>query len=58
MARVSDEESKELLSGLEGWQRDGEAIRRDNVTVTISTHYEGGLTENELELAPKVDQLA
>ena len=30
MARVSDEEIKERLSGLEGWQRDGEAIRRDN----------------------------
>ena len=30
MARLSDEEIKERLSGLEGWQRDGEAIRRDN----------------------------
>ena len=58
MARVSDEEIKERLSGLEGWQRDGEAIRRDNVTVTISTHFEGWLIENDFELAPKVDQLA
>ena len=31
MARLSDEEIKERLSGLEGWQRDGEAIRRDTL---------------------------
>ncbi len=92
MARLSDEEIKERLSGLEGWQRDGEAIRRvfelddfkgsvdfvnrltpeaeemnhhpdleiswNKVTVTISTHSEGGLTGNDFELARKVDQLA
>ena len=91
MARLSDEEIKEQLSGLEGWQRDGEAIRREfelddfkgsvdfvnrltpeaeemnhhpdleiswnKVTVTISTHSEGGLTSNDFELAHKVDQL-
>jgi 4a-hydroxytetrahydrobiopterin dehydratase len=88
MARLSDEEINERLSGLEGWQRDGEAIRREfeladfkgsvdfvnrltpeaeemnhhpdleiswnKVTVTISTHSEGGLTENDFELARKV----
>jgi pterin-4a-carbinolamine dehydratase len=29
MARLSDEEINERLSGLAGWQRDGEAIRRE-----------------------------
>jgi 4a-hydroxytetrahydrobiopterin dehydratase len=28
MARLSDEEIEERLSGLAGWERDGEAIRR------------------------------
>jgi 4a-hydroxytetrahydrobiopterin dehydratase len=28
MARLSDEEIEERLSGLDGWERDGEAIRR------------------------------
>ncbi|MGH2803693.1 MAG: 4a-hydroxytetrahydrobiopterin dehydratase [Thermoleophilaceae bacterium] len=28
MARLSDEEIEERLSGLEGWERDGDAIRR------------------------------
>ena len=28
MARLSDEEIDERLSGLDGWERDGEAIRR------------------------------
>ena len=46
MARLSDEEIKERLSGLEAWQR------------TISSHSEGGLTENDLELAREVHQLA
>jgi 4a-hydroxytetrahydrobiopterin dehydratase len=89
MARLSDEQIEEQLSGLPGWQRDGEAIRRqfelddfkgsvdfvnrltpeaegmnhhpdleiswNKVSVTISTHSEGGLTENDFELARKVD---
>ena len=92
MARLSDEEIDERLFALEGWERDGEAIRRqftledfkgsvdfvnrltpeaeemnhhpdleiswNKVTVTISTHSEGGLTENDFELARKVDGLA
>ena len=92
MARLSDEEIKERLSGLEGWQRDGEAIRREfelddfkgsvdfvnrltpeaeemnhhpdleiswkTVTVTITTHSEGGLTEGDFELARRIDALA
>ena len=28
MARLSEEEIEESLSGLDGWERDGEAIRR------------------------------
>jgi 4a-hydroxytetrahydrobiopterin dehydratase len=28
MARLSDEEIEERLSGLEGWERDGDSIRR------------------------------
>ena len=89
MARLSDEQIEEQLSGLPGWQRDGEAITRqfelddfkgsvdfvnrltpeaegmnhhpdleiswNKVSVTISTHSEGGLTENDFELARKVD---
>jgi 4a-hydroxytetrahydrobiopterin dehydratase len=30
----------------------------DTVTVTISTHSEGGLTANDFELAAKIDALA
>jgi len=33
-------------------------ISWSEVTVTISTHSEGGLTENDFELAKKVDALA
>ena len=85
MARLSDEEIDERLSGLEGWEREGDAIRRtfklddfkgsvdfvnrltpeaeemnhhpdleiswNEVTVTVTTHSEGGLTENDFELA-------
>ena len=28
MARLSDEEIDDRLSGLDGWERDGDAIRR------------------------------
>ena len=92
MARLSDEEIEERLSGLDGWERDGDAIRRsfklddfkgsvdfvnrltpvaeemnhhpdleiswDTVTVRITTHSEGGLTENDFTLAGKIDGLA
>jgi 4a-hydroxytetrahydrobiopterin dehydratase len=34
------------------------AISWDTVTVTISTHSEGGLTEADFELARKVDALS
>jgi 4a-hydroxytetrahydrobiopterin dehydratase len=92
MARLSDEEIDERLSGLEGWERDGDAIRRtfklddfkgsvdfvnrltpeaegmnhhpdleiswNKVTVSITTHSEGGLTENDFELAGRISRLA
>ena len=34
------------------------AISWDTVTVTLSTHSEGGLTANDFELAAKIDALA
>jgi 4a-hydroxytetrahydrobiopterin dehydratase len=34
------------------------AISWDTVTVTISTHSEGGLTAADFELAAKIDELA
>ena len=33
------------------------AISWDTVTVTISTHSEGGLTDNDFELAARIDAL-
>jgi 4a-hydroxytetrahydrobiopterin dehydratase len=92
MARLSDEEIDERLAGLDGWERDGDAIRRqfelddfkgsvdfvnlltpeaegmnhhpdleiswNKVTVTITTHSEGGLTENDFDLAARISRLA
>jgi 4a-hydroxytetrahydrobiopterin dehydratase len=89
MARLSDEEIDERLQALEGWERAGDAIRKEfdngdfkgsvdfvnrltpeaeamnhhpdleiswkTVTVTISTHSEGGLTANDFELAKKIE---
>ena len=91
MALLNDDQIRERLEGLEGWERDGESIKKDfkledfkgsvdfvnrltpvaeemnhhpdleiswnTVTVSISTHSEGGLTENDFELAGKVDTL-
>jgi 4a-hydroxytetrahydrobiopterin dehydratase len=34
------------------------AVSWDTVTVTISTHSEGGLTANDFELADRIDALA
>jgi 4a-hydroxytetrahydrobiopterin dehydratase len=92
MALLSDEEIKERLKELPGWQHRGESIvksfdRSDfvgsikfidslvepaekmnhhpdlavswsQVEVAISTHAEGGITENDFELAKKVEELA
>ena len=91
MARLSDEEIDERLAGADGWEREGDAIRRvfkfddfkgsvdfvnrltpeaeemnhhpdleiswKTVTVTITTHSEGGLTEGDFELARRIDAL-
>jgi 4a-hydroxytetrahydrobiopterin dehydratase len=92
MARLSDEEIDERLAGLDGWDRDGDAIRRqfelddfkgsvdfvnlltpeaegmnhhpdleiswNKVTVSLTTHSEGGLTENDFDLAARISRLA
>ena len=92
MARLSDAEIDERLSGLSGWERSGDAIVKQfengdfkgsvdfvnrltpeaeemnhhpdleiswsTVKVTISTHSEGGLTNNDFELARRIDSLA
>ncbi len=92
MTRLSDEEIGERLGSLQGWDRDGDAIRKtyegedfmssvglvnrlapvaeemnhhpdleiswNKVTVALSTHSEGGLTENDFTLAERIDGLA
>jgi 4a-hydroxytetrahydrobiopterin dehydratase len=91
MARLEDSEIKSRLAELDGWERAGDAIRKefkrddfvgsvkfvdalvepaedmghhpdleiswDTVTVTITTHSEGGLTANDFELAARLDAL-
>lgn len=91
MARLNDAEIDERLSGMDGWERSGDAIVKqfDNgdfkgsvkfvnrlmpeaeemnhhpdleiswktVTVTITTHSEGGLTDNDFELARRIEAL-
>jgi 4a-hydroxytetrahydrobiopterin dehydratase len=91
MARLSEGDIEERLSGLDGWKRHGEAIVKSfdrgdfkgsvdfvnrltpeaeernhhpdleiswkTVTVTITTHSEGGLTEGDFELARRIDAL-
>jgi 4a-hydroxytetrahydrobiopterin dehydratase len=91
MARLSDTEIDERLSGLDGWERSGDAIVKQfergdfkgsvdfvnrltpeaedmnhhpdleiywsTVTVSLTTHSQGGLTENDFELARRIDAL-
>ena len=91
MALLGEEEVAQRLEGLDGWEREGDTIRKryDNgdfkgsvefvnrltpaaeemnhhpdleiswskVTVAITTHSEGGLTENDFELARAIDAL-
>jgi 4a-hydroxytetrahydrobiopterin dehydratase len=92
VARLDDDQISARLDELEGWERDGDAIRRafklddfkgsvdfvnrltpeaedmnhhpdlaiswNEVTVTITTHSEGGLTANDFELARRIATLA
>jgi 4a-hydroxytetrahydrobiopterin dehydratase len=92
MARLSEGEIEQRLGDLEGWTREGGAIRKrfegddfmwsvglvdrlapvaeemnhhpdleiswNKVTVSLSTHSEGGLTERDFELAARIDRLA
>ncbi len=91
MPLLSDDEVQARLGPLEGWAREGDAIRKqfqledfkgsvdfvnrltpiaedmnhhpdleiswNKVTVSLSTHSEGGLTESDFELAGKIDGL-
>jgi 4a-hydroxytetrahydrobiopterin dehydratase len=91
MAALSDDEIQAKLSGLDGWERKGDAIEKqfefkdftgsvdfineitpvanamnhhpdlaiswNKVTVTLSTHSEGGLTGSDFDLAGKIDGL-
>jgi 4a-hydroxytetrahydrobiopterin dehydratase len=92
MAVLGDDEITGRLEKLEGWERDGDALKRqlkfedfqgsvdfvnritpvaeemnhhpdiciswNTVDITLSTHSEGGITENDFELAEQIDSLA
>ena len=92
MALLSDDDIGTRLEELDGWEREGDAIRRqfklddfvgsvefvkrlvdpaeemghhpdleiswNRVTVSLSTHSEGGLTDADFELARRIDELA
>jgi len=92
MAALGEDEVREKLAGLDGWELEGDAIEKqfqfddfsgsvdfvnrltppanemnhhpdlaiswNKVTVTLSTHSEGGLTDNDFELARQIDALA
>jgi 4a-hydroxytetrahydrobiopterin dehydratase len=92
MNLLPDDEIEARLGALDGWERDGDAIRKtfergdfvgsirfveslvapaegmghhpdleiswDKVTVTLTTHAAGGLTDNDFELAGRIDAVA
>jgi 4a-hydroxytetrahydrobiopterin dehydratase len=92
MAVLSDDEIEARLRELDGWERDGDALRKrfelddfkgsvdfvnrltpaaeemnhhpdlaiswNKVTVSLSTHSQGGITESDFELAARIDPLA
>ena len=92
MAVLSDHEIQERLGGADGWERDGDSLRKvfdrgdfkgsvdfvnritpaaeemnhhpdlaiswSKVTVSLSTHSQGGITESDFELARKIDEQA
>ena len=89
---MSDDQIKDELHNLGGWEREGDALVREfefanfvgsvdfvnritpvaeemnhhpdlsiswnKVTVSLSTHSEGGITENDFALATKIDSVA
>ncbi len=89
---MSDDQIKDELHNLGGWEREGDALTREfefanfvgsvdfvnrltpvaeemnhhpdlsiswnKVKVSLSTHSEGGITENDFTLATKIDSLA
>jgi 4a-hydroxytetrahydrobiopterin dehydratase len=89
---LPDNEIEERLQGLDGWDRDGDAIKKefknkdfvgsvkfvealvepaedmnhhpdlelswDVVTVSITNHAAGGLTDSDFELAKRIDGIA
>ena len=91
MALLENSEIEQRLAGLDGWERDGDLIRKtfergdfvgsvrfvdslvepaesmghhpdlelswDKVTVSITNHAQGGLTEADFELAQKIEAL-
>jgi 4a-hydroxytetrahydrobiopterin dehydratase len=92
MSVLNDHEIERRLGDLSGWERDGDAIKRqfkfedfqasvdflnritpvaedmnhhpdvsiswNTVDLTLSTHSEGGITENDFALAGQIDSLA
>ena len=92
MALLNDDEIQERLGDAEGWEREGDALRKEfkfddfqgsvdfvnritpeaeemnhhpdlaiswnTVTVTLSSHSEGGITENDFALAGRIDSKA
>ena len=92
MSLLSDEEIRSRLAELSGWEREGNALRREfklkdfvgsvdfvnrivpvaeqmnhhpdlsiswnRVTVSLTTHAQGGITENDFQLARAIDSLA
>ena len=92
MPLLSDDEIRARLNELEGWEREGDALRREVrtkdfagsvdfvnrlapvaeqmnhhpdlsiswnvVTVSLTTHSQGGITENDFDLAKQISALA
>ncbi len=92
MALLDEAEIESRLAGIDGWEREGEAIAKtfdrgdfvgsvkfidaivepaeemnhhpdlsvswNKVRISITNHAQGGLTENDFELAKRIDALA